>query len=85
MAASPAEVARAADVVVVAVVNDEQVHAVLSGPDGALAAGGAGTTFVVVSTITSECVRAIGAEADGGRRRGRRLRGERRSDGRRCR
>jgi 3-hydroxyisobutyrate dehydrogenase len=63
VAGSPAEVARAADVVVVAVVNDEQVHAVLSGPDGALAAGGPGTTFVVVSTITSECVRAIGAEA----------------------
>jgi 3-hydroxyisobutyrate dehydrogenase-like beta-hydroxyacid dehydrogenase len=64
VAASPAEVARAADVVVVAVVNDEQVHAVLSGPDGGLVAGGQNTTFVVVSTITTECVRAIGAEAD---------------------
>ena len=53
---SPAEVAKIADVVVVAVVNDEQVHAVLSGPDGALAAGGTGTTFVVVSTITAACV-----------------------------
>ena len=52
-----------ADVVVVAVVNDEQVHAVLSGPDGALAAAGPGTTFVVVSTITTECVRAVGDEA----------------------
>jgi 3-hydroxyisobutyrate dehydrogenase-like beta-hydroxyacid dehydrogenase len=64
VAGSPADLARAADVVVVAVVNDEQVHAVLSGPDGALAAGGPDTTFVVVSTITSECVRAIGAEAE---------------------
>ena len=63
VAASPAELAAAADVVVVAVVNDEQVHAVLSGPDGALAAGGPGTSFIVVSTITQDCVRAIGAEA----------------------
>jgi 3-hydroxyisobutyrate dehydrogenase len=64
VAASPADLARASDVVVVAVVNDEQVHAVLSGDDGALASGGPGTTFIVVSTITSACVRAIGAEAD---------------------
>jgi len=63
VAASPAELARAADIVVVAVVNDEQVTAVLSGPDGALAAGGPGTTFVVVSTITPHCVAAIGDEA----------------------
>ena len=63
VAASPADLARAADVVVVAVVNDEQVHTVLSGRDGALAAAHAGTVFVVVSTITPECVRAIGDEA----------------------
>ena len=63
VAASPADVARLADVVVVAVVDDDQVHAVLSGPDGALAAGGPGTTFVVVSTITTACVEAVGAEA----------------------
>ncbi len=61
--ASPADVARASDVVVVAVVNDEQVHAVLSGPAGALAAGVPGTNFVVVSTITTACVATIGAEA----------------------
>jgi 3-hydroxyisobutyrate dehydrogenase-like beta-hydroxyacid dehydrogenase len=65
VARSPAELARVSDVVVVAVVNDEQVHAVLSGPDGALAAAGPGTSFVVVSTISQPCVRAIGAEADG--------------------
>lgn len=63
VAASPADLARAADVVIVAVVNDEQVRAVLSGPDGALAAGGPTTTFVIVSTITSECVRSVGDEA----------------------
>jgi 3-hydroxyisobutyrate dehydrogenase len=63
VATSPAELARRSDVVVVAVVNDDQVHAVLSGPNGALAAGGADTTFVVVSTITAGCVAAIGDEA----------------------
>ena len=63
VAASPADLARASDVVVVAVVNDEQVHTVLSGPGGALVAGSPGTTFVVVSTITTACVAAIGAEA----------------------
>ena len=64
VADSPAALARLADVVIVAVVNDAQVHAVLSGPDGALVAGGSDTTFIVVSTITSACVRAIGAEAE---------------------
>ena len=54
---------RQSDVVVVAVVNDEQVRAVLSGPEGVLAAGVPGTTVVVVSTITTACVAAIGAEA----------------------
>ncbi len=63
VAVTPAELARAADVVVVAVVDDDQVRTVLSGPDGALAAAGPGTTFVVVSTITTGCVSAIGAEA----------------------
>jgi len=63
VAPSPADLARRAEVVVVAVVDDEQVHAVLSGPDGALAAGGQGTTFVIVSTITAACVADIGAEA----------------------
>jgi 3-hydroxyisobutyrate dehydrogenase-like beta-hydroxyacid dehydrogenase len=63
VAESPAEVARRADLVIVAVVDDEQVHAVLSGRHGALAVGGPDTVFVVVSTISTECVEAIGAEA----------------------
>ena len=63
VASSPAELARKADVVVVAVVNDAQVHSVLSGPDGALVAGGPDTTFVIVSTITTACVADIGVEA----------------------
>ncbi len=50
--------------VVVAVVNDAQVHAVLSGPEGGLAAAaGSDTTFLIVSTISTPCVAAIGAEA----------------------
>ncbi|HEV3132575.1 MAG TPA: NAD(P)-dependent oxidoreductase, partial [Acidimicrobiales bacterium] len=63
VATSPSDLVRRSGVVVVAVVNDEQVHAVLSGPDGGLAAAGAETTFVIVSTISGACVEAIGAEA----------------------
>ena len=63
VAVSPVDLAQESDVVVVAVVNDEQVRSVLSGPEGALAAGAPDTTVVVVSTITSACVAAIGAEA----------------------
>ncbi len=63
VAGSPAEAARAADVVVVAVVDDGQVHAVLSGPEGGLAAADPRTTFVIVSTISMGCVEQIGAEA----------------------
>ena len=65
VAATPAQLVRQSEVVVVAVVNDAQVHAVLSGPDGGLTAAGPGTTFVVVSTISVPCVQAIGAEAAG--------------------
>jgi 3-hydroxyisobutyrate dehydrogenase-like beta-hydroxyacid dehydrogenase len=60
---SPTDLVHESDIVVVAVVNDEQVRAVLSGPEGVLAAGVPGTTVVVVSTITTACVAAIGAEA----------------------
>jgi 3-hydroxyisobutyrate dehydrogenase-like beta-hydroxyacid dehydrogenase len=63
VASSPADLVDRSDVVVVAVVNDEQVHAVLSGPDGGLAAAGGSTTFIVVSTISTPCVQAIGTEA----------------------
>ena len=63
VAASPADLVGQADVVVVAVVNDQQVHAVLSGPHGGLAAADPDTTVIVVSTISASCVAAIGAEA----------------------
>jgi 3-hydroxyisobutyrate dehydrogenase-like beta-hydroxyacid dehydrogenase len=63
VADGPADLVRRSDVVVVAVVNDEQVHAVLSGPEGGLAAAGPETTIIVVSTISARCVAEIGAEA----------------------
>jgi len=63
VASSPSDLAARSDIVVVAVVDDGQVEAVLSGPDGALAASGEGTVVVVVSTISAPCVQAIGAEA----------------------
>ena len=64
VASSPADLVGRADVVVVAVVDDEQVHAVLSGPEGGLAAAGPDTAIVIVSTVSVPCVRALGAEAD---------------------
>ncbi len=63
VATSPSDLVGQADVVVVAVVTDDQVHAVLSGPAGGLAAADPGTTVIVVSTISAPCVQAIGAEA----------------------
>ncbi|HUD18478.1 MAG TPA: NAD(P)-dependent oxidoreductase [Acidimicrobiales bacterium] len=65
VADSPADLVRQSDVVVVAVVNDDQVHAVLSGPEGGLAASDGDTTLIIVSTITVPCIEAIGAEAAG--------------------
>jgi 3-hydroxyisobutyrate dehydrogenase len=64
VASSPTDLAGRADIVVVAVVNDDQVRQVLSGPDGALAAAADGvTTFLIMSTISASCVQEIGAEA----------------------
>jgi 3-hydroxyisobutyrate dehydrogenase-like beta-hydroxyacid dehydrogenase len=63
VADGPTDLVRRSEVVVVAVVNDEQVHAVLSGPEGGLAAAGPETTIIVVSTISARCVAEIGAEA----------------------
>ena len=66
------------DVVVVAVVNDEQVLTVLSGPEGALAAAGPPTPpWSIVSTISAPCVQAVGAEAAALGSTDARLRGER--------
>jgi 3-hydroxyisobutyrate dehydrogenase len=63
IAASPAELAKVSDVIVVAVVNDAQVRAVLTGPDGALAAARPSASVIVVSTISPATVEEVAAEA----------------------
>jgi 3-hydroxyisobutyrate dehydrogenase-like beta-hydroxyacid dehydrogenase len=62
-AASPAEVARAADVISVMVQNEDQVRDVLSGPDGILAAARPGTVVAVHSTISAPGAAALAATA----------------------
>jgi 3-hydroxyisobutyrate dehydrogenase-like beta-hydroxyacid dehydrogenase/alkylhydroperoxidase/carboxymuconolactone decarboxylase family protein YurZ len=61
-AGSPAEVARAADVVMVAVVNADQARAVISGPDGLLSAAHPGLIVVLQSTVALPVVHEL-AEA----------------------
>jgi 3-hydroxyisobutyrate dehydrogenase len=62
-AASPAEAADGADVVVVAVLNDEQVRAVMSGSEGVLAAMSPPRVLVLVSTVPIETVHWTSEEA----------------------
>lgn len=50
--ASPAEVARNSDVIMIAVLDAGQVRSVLEGPGGILAAAHPGLTLAVLSTIT---------------------------------
>jgi 3-hydroxyisobutyrate dehydrogenase len=57
VAGSPRELARGCDVVFVAVLNDTQVRAVLEGDDGVFGGASAGTTVVVVSTVTTGTVK----------------------------
>lgn len=49
---SPRSLAEAADCVLIAVLNGAQTIAVLSGPDGVLAAGKRGQTVILLSTIS---------------------------------
>ena len=58
---SPAEVAAAADVVLVAVNTAAQAHAVLEGEGGLLGAARPGTIVVLLSTVTMEQVRTLAA------------------------
>lgn len=51
MSASPRELAAASDCVLIAVLNGEQTIAVLSGPDGVLAAGKRNQMVILLSTI----------------------------------
>jgi len=58
MSACPRDLAAASDCVLIAVLNGVQTLAVLSGPDGVLAAGKRGQTVIVLSTIAMEDLEA---------------------------
>ena len=62
VAATPSALAARSDVVLVSVFNDEQVRAVLQGPDGVLTGAAPGTAVVIVSTIPSATVLELRAE-----------------------
>ena len=62
IASSPGDLAGRSDVVLIAVVNDQQVRGVLSGDDGVFAHAAAGTSVVIVSTIATATVIALHAE-----------------------
>jgi len=62
-ATSVADAAVDADLVSVVVLDDAQVLAVVTGPDGALAAMPAGSVLAIHSTVTLDCIRAVEAAA----------------------
>ena len=62
VAASPGDLAAHSEVVVVAVVNDEQVRSVLRADDGVFAHANLGTSVVIVSTIATATVTELHAE-----------------------
>lgn len=64
LAATPADAARNADVVVAMVSNDVASRTVWTGADGALAAMGAGAIAIECSTLTVDWVRELGALAE---------------------
>jgi len=61
IAATPAEVARSASVVIVVVVDAAQVDEVLFGDDGVVAAGVDGRIVMIASTLDPDYVRALPA------------------------
>ena len=63
VAPTPSELSELADVVVVAVVNDDQVIEVITGAHGALNTAREGTSFLIVSTVTAQTVRRVEAQA----------------------
>ncbi len=65
-AATPAEAAEGADVVMVCVGNDDDVRSVVYGDDGVLAGLGAGATLVDHTTASAELAREL-ADATAGR------------------
>lgn len=62
-AATPAEVARQVDVVLVCVGNDDHVRAVLSGPDGVFAGMRPGSLLIDHSTVSAALAREQALEA----------------------
>lgn len=63
VAATPAALAAACDVVLVAVVDDAQVRTVVTGPEGVLAGAREGSVIVVASTISPGTIAEVGASA----------------------
>lgn len=63
VAASPQALAAASDVVITMLADGAAVRAVLSGPDGALAAARPGTIVIDMSTIGPQAARDLAAEA----------------------
>ncbi|MDX3853401.1 NAD(P)-binding domain-containing protein [Streptomyces sp. AK02-01A] len=57
---SPAEVAKASDVVMVAVVNADQAHEVIGGENGLLSAARPGLTIVLLATVALPVVHELG-------------------------
>jgi 3-hydroxyisobutyrate dehydrogenase-like beta-hydroxyacid dehydrogenase len=62
--ASPAEVARISDVVLVAVVDADQARTVLSGEDGVLSAAHEGLVVVLLSTVAVPVVHELAATCE---------------------
>jgi 3-hydroxyisobutyrate dehydrogenase-like beta-hydroxyacid dehydrogenase len=62
VAATPSDLAAHSDVVLVSVFNDQQVRAVLGGPDGVFAGAAPGTAVVILSTIPTSTVIDMRAE-----------------------
>jgi 3-hydroxyisobutyrate dehydrogenase len=59
VAASPGDLAATSEVVALAVVNDDQIMSVCDGPDGVLSTARAGSTLVVLSTVSPQTVNAL--------------------------
>jgi 3-hydroxyisobutyrate dehydrogenase len=60
---SPAAVAAASDVVMIAVINSQQVRAVLEGPEGLLAGAHPGLVLVLLSTVSLDDLKRLAAIA----------------------
>ena len=59
----PEEVARASDLTLVVVVDDEQVHDVLEGPGGVLASSGRGDVVAICASVRPDTVRTAATAA----------------------